>query len=77
MDVGAPVKVNTGGKPVAAVFQGRSQCRGEDCGAPVLWMRTPEGAWLICDVPDDEDAAEAFEPHWATCPNRDQFRRRR
>ena len=52
----------------------RSTCRGENCGAPIWWARTPQGRAMPLDVPEDEDAGP-LEPHHATCPDAGSFRR--
>lgn len=44
-----------------------SRCRG--CGAEILWAFSPKGA----RTPLDPDGTN----HFITCPERDQFRRKR
>lgn len=45
---------------------GDARCKG--CGAAIVWYRTPKEK----SIPIDEDGKQ---PHWVSCPNRDQFRR--
>ena len=45
-----------------------TSCRGADCGRSVLWCQTLGGRWS----PVDRDGS----PHWRTCPNTADFRRR-
>ncbi len=66
-----------------------SNCRGESCGAEILWVRTMAGAWMPLEVKpvrvivkvrgDVGDpryrSSMAWVPHWASCPDRRRFRR--
>lgn len=80
MERGAPMVVRIGkASTVECLFEREDACRGPNCGARVLWARTPQGRWMIVD-PDpggNDDAAVEFEPHWASCPDREFFRRRK
>lgn len=44
------------------------KCRA--CGAEIDWWKTPKGK----SIPMDFATAT---PHWSTCPNADDFRRRK
>jgi hypothetical protein len=48
-------------------YSNTGRCRG--CGAMIAWYHTPTGKTIPLD-----DAT--FEPHWATCPKADEFRRK-
>lgn len=56
-----------------------SKCRA--CGADIVWIETPNGKRMPCDPPrrtivdDMGQVREGRTPHWATCPNAEQFRR--
>ena len=41
------------------------RCSGRRCGAMIYWVRTDTGA----DMPLNADG----EPHWATCPDRNEL----
>jgi len=47
-------------------FTGGANCRG--CGADIEWWQTPKGK----RIPMDHGTAN---PHWAACPNAQDFRR--
>ena len=49
-------------------FTGSGKCR--ECCAELNWYRTPAGK----NIPMN---AGLLEPHWATCPKADQFRKRK
>jgi hypothetical protein len=44
-------------------------CRGKDCRARIQWWETPRHKTIPLNDAD-------LSPHWATCPNADDFRRR-
>lgn len=48
-------------------FDSMGRCKG--CGSPMAWTVTPKGA----RAPLDQDGTN----HFITCPERDQFRRKR
>lgn len=63
-------------------------CKG--CGAQIIWALTPAGKPTPVDAkttrvallrdndgnpPKIEDAVDGHVSHWATCPERDRFRR--
>lgn len=47
-------------------FKSKGRCTGEDCGAEIEWWETPKGKMIPLDP-------GTLEPHWATCPNADNF----
>ncbi len=47
------------------VYEGTGKCRA--CACEIAWYRTPTGKRM----PLEEGT---LEPHWAKCPNADQFR---
>lgn len=53
--------VKKGYKLVAA-----GRCKG--CGVSIEWYETPNGKMMPIVDP------QKFTPHWADCPNKDQFR---
>ncbi len=78
MEKGATVMVQIGPRArLVCAFERRDVCRGENCGADILWLRTPAGKWMPVDAvaPEDEDHTELFQPHWAACPDRARFTR--
>jgi hypothetical protein len=56
-------------------FDNYSTCRGEDCGADVEWWVTPLNKKLPFNLMQNGDSKVV--PHWASCPNSDDFRRSR
>ncbi len=50
-----------------------ADCEGPNCGERILWTRTPAGKWMPIDLPIPDDAPGT--PHWATCPDRESFRK--
>ena len=48
----------------------RAICKGPTCGAVIYWRLTEKGARM----PYDEDG---ITPHWASCPDRTTFHRRK
>jgi hypothetical protein len=48
------------------LFEGRARCRG--CQAEIEWWRTPRGKAMPIDP-------GTMQPHWATCPKADDFRK--
>jgi len=59
-------------------FNGEGLCRG--CGAELFWFETPRGKKMpfsrIADAGPSDDS-EKLEPHWSSCPNREDFRSRK
>jgi hypothetical protein len=49
-------------------FDNRGRCMGKDCQAEIEWWLTPKGKRIPLD-------AGTLEPHWSTCPNREDFRK--
>lgn len=49
-------------------FENAGRCRA--CQAEIAWYRTPAGKRM----PLDEGT---LEPHWSTCPNADDFRKKK
>jgi hypothetical protein len=47
-------------------------CRG--CGAEIIWAFTPNGMKMPMDKIGEDQSVTA---HWATCPERDSFRKPR
>lgn len=65
-------------------FKGRHDiCRGKDCGAKLIWLRTFRGGWIPVNA--DESVLELdqyfdhqrHKAHFATCPNAEDFRKKR
>jgi len=52
------------------VFENDSNCKA--CGAPIEWYRTPKGKMMPMDVEPGGDCV----PHWGTCPNATDFRKK-
>ncbi len=66
-----------------------AKCDGPDCGANIYWVTTVRGAKMPLDakpvrvlVPARGNMTDrhyttvtAWVPHWATCPNREAFKR--
>lgn len=59
-------------------------CKG--CKQEIEWVKMPSGKRMPVDkkptivvvVEDGQGrAVEGYQPHWATCPNADEFRRKR
>jgi hypothetical protein len=48
-------------------FTGTSHCRG--CGVVIEWYETPNGKRIPIN------GGEQFDPHWASCPRAQDFRR--
>ena len=61
-----------------------SNCRS--CGAEVLWVVMESGAKMICNPKelsfvvlgqfDKGKTYRGYEPHWATCPDAKEWRKR-
>ncbi|MDD5065201.1 MAG: hypothetical protein PHQ35_10655 [Phycisphaerae bacterium] len=58
-----------------------SNCKG--CGRLILWIRTKNGKDMPVDYPDeitiitkDGRTEKGFIPHWATCPQAKQFKKK-
>jgi len=63
-----------------------SKCKG--CGAEILWVETVKGKKMPVDpkelvfvhiekVSGKAEVLKGYVPRWASCPARDQFKRRR
>jgi len=66
-------------------------CSGENCKAPIFWVKTEGGKPTPIDVEPVKVyvkvkghlsdpryyLTEAFVSHWSTCPDRASFRRKR
>jgi hypothetical protein len=50
-------------------FEGNSNCKG--CGRPIQWWLTPRERKMPLEVDLDGNV----EPHFATCPNVQEFRK--
>lgn len=56
------------------------RCRS--CGAPIEWVKTPQGRWMPVNpgervvVTAKGEVVRGCEPHWATCPHAEHWRRR-
>ena len=58
----------------------------KSCGAPILWGRTAAGKAMPLDATPQKRAivgrsgalhvVDTFMPHWASCPNASEHRRR-
>ena len=46
-----------------------SKCKGTTCGQDIWWFKLPSGKWMCADGDGT--------PHFATCPNRKDFRKGR
>ena len=50
------------------------------CKAEIRWIRTPKLKWMPVDpkeitiVTITGEVKKGYIPHWATCPNADEFR---
>jgi hypothetical protein len=54
-----------------------SECRA--CGAEITWVRTESGKMMPCNldaeiIDDKGEKLVVLKPHWASCPQADQFR---
>jgi hypothetical protein len=65
---------NTHQSLVAAgyTFSSKGQCR--KCPALIQWYTTPAKKWMPFDMPN---ADGEFENHWATCPAREAFKKKK
>lgn len=51
------------------------------CGAPIKWVKTKNNRSMPVDigrkvlVTDAGSVVRGFNPHWATCPHADDFRK--
>lgn len=56
-----------------------TECLG--CGEYIVWVRTEGEKWMPVDADTYEEGDELYDsdkhaPHWASCPNAKQFRRK-
>jgi hypothetical protein len=49
-------------------YKNTGRCRG--CRAPIQWWETPAKKNMPLDP-------ETYAPHWGTCPEREQFRKKK
>jgi hypothetical protein len=66
-------------KALGYVYDNDSHCRG--CGAPIEWWITPKGkkmplSAVIVGSLAAGNRKEILEPHWVSCPNADDFRKK-
>lgn len=59
-----------------------SVCRGKDCGRTIVWLKTQAERLIPVDEAGVEPLDEYFDrtrhkPHHATCPNAEDFRRKK
>jgi len=57
-------------------------CRGKDCGKPIIWLRTFRGGWIPVNPEKVLELDSYFDhqrhtAHHATCPNAEDFRKKR
>ena len=51
------------------------------CKAKIRWIRTEKGKWMPVDPKEitiitiEGETKKGYIPHWATCPNADEFRK--
>lgn len=60
-------KTDTELEAAGYAFESKDKCRG--CKADIEWWLTPKQKHIPLD-------AGTMEPHWSTCPEADQFRRK-
>jgi hypothetical protein len=67
-------------------FTGESRCTGKDCGEYIEWWATPDNRRMPISVIDVKDETKPFPqpilrtirvPHWKTCKNAQDFRRKK
>lgn len=72
--VGESVTVKVGKTAtIECIASGERDCEGETCGERILWTTTPNGKPMPVDLP--LPVGEPATPHWATCVDRERFRR--
>lgn len=54
-------------------------CRGEDCDSGLVWLKTRKGKVIPVNAESVDASDELYDhkkhaPHWASCPNADDFR---
>jgi len=54
----------------------RSRCKGLHCGAMISWYRTPAGKRMPL-TPIAGEPGKVLEPHFASCPDANEFRKRK
>ena len=66
------------------MFDNDAKCRG--CGAEIEWWITPKGKKMPMSVIEVKDESRVFPqpvlriermPHWSTCPNAEDFRKKK
>lgn len=55
-------------KAAGYTFEGSSKCK--KCPARILWWKTPKGKMMPLDL-------KTYEPHWGSCPARDEFKKKK
>jgi hypothetical protein len=67
-------------------FSGEGRCSGKDCHQYIEWWITPHGRKMPFNVIDVKDESKPFPqpilrtvrtPHHTTCPNANDFRKRK
>lgn len=56
-------------------FSEHARCRGVTCGREIEWWRTNNDKPMPFDLMPEGDSPAV--PHWGTCPDRDDFKRKR
>ncbi len=54
-------------------YDGSKPCTGHECSAVIEWWVTPQGRRIPLDI----DLAGNVNPHFATCVNAKDFRRKK
>jgi hypothetical protein len=57
------------------------ECKGKDCTMQVIWLKTKSGKNMCIDA-DSYNGESMYvhgvhRPHWGSCPNAGDFRRRK
>lgn len=50
------------------IYESRRRCYGQNCKQEIEMWRTPAGNLIPIDP-------GTMQPHWASCPDRDRFRK--
>lgn len=60
---------------------GLKEGKCKKCHAPLYWIQTPKKKWMPVDrkkrmvIDDDGTTHFGYDPHWATCPNAEDFKK--